>query len=272
MRVIPITGNSRKNDGGDAGSIMAYSHYLIMKAQLAGNFRLDGHRATSEEAEIALQCKSQCERISRKLHVCEVKDIPDMLECYDILYRIGYRRMPDADFIDRFDRRFFNSWKNGNKGVEESKVFEIVAKNARNPQGKTDMEQMKAYLSILDRWIVMLDRHSCFPNVTAYENYQRLALIMREKLDSYFSGNADEMKRRWYDHNKVDDLSTLSSVILRSYRRFVNSLSPSVIDFDEKMELDNRILSKLSTRTDLHPYDRKAFRLAFEYNKKITED
>lgn len=266
MRVIPITGNSRKNDGGDARSIMAYSHYLIMKAQIAGNFRFDGHRATSEEVEISTRCKSLCDNISRKLPICKLNDIPELLECYDILYRIGYRRIPDADFIDRFDRRFFNSWKAGNKGVEESKVFEIVAKKARNPQGKTDMEQVKAYLSILDRWIVTLDRHSCFPNVTAYENYQRLALVMRERLDGYFSGNADEMKRRWYDHNKVDDLSTLSSVILRSYRRFVNSLSPSVIDFDEKMELDNRILIELSIRTDLHPYDRQAFRLALQYN------
>ncbi len=262
MRITPTTGNAPKNNVVDAKSIMAHSHYLIMKAQLAGNFRFDGHHATSEETEIASQCKSLCDNIGRKLSICRESEIPGLLECYDILYRIGYRRMPDDDFIGRHKRRVFNSWKAGNRNIEECDVFEIVSKTSTTHHGDAE----KARISILDRWITTLDRYSRFPDTTTRENYQRLALVMRQRLDGYFNGNADEMKRRWYDHNRVDDLSTLSSVILRSYRRFINALPLGAIDFDEKMELDTRILSELSTRTDLHPYDRQAFRLALEYN------
>ncbi len=67
---------------------------------------------------------------------------------------------------------------------------------------------------------------------------------------------ANETKRGWYEHNRVEDLSTLGSLILRNYRRFIGSLFPTVLDFDEKMELNNRIIAELSTRPNLAPYDR----------------
>ena len=37
---------------------------------------------------------------------------------------------------------------------------------------------------------------------------------------------------------------------------FIGSLFPTVLDFDEKMELKNRIIAELSTRPNLAPYDR----------------
>ena len=36
------------------------------------------------------------------------------------------------------------------------------------------------------------------------------------------------------------------------------------------MALDNNILLELSNRPDIDPYDRKAFSLALEYNKKLA--
>ncbi len=111
--------------------------------------------------------------------------------------------------------------------------------------------------------------HSCFPGVTAYENYQRLALIMREDIGLRIDGDAEELKRRWYDFNRIDDLASESTSILKSYRRFVSSLFPEVLDFDEQTALDNRLLAELSRRRDLTPHDRAAYRLALEYNKEI---
>ena len=96
---------------------------------------------------------------------------------------------------------------------------------------------------------------------------------MRENLTDCFNGDtgrAEKAKHGLYDYNKVEDLSTLGSQILRSYRLFVSSLFPDVLAYDEMMALDNNILLELSNRPDLDLYDRKAFLLALEYNKKLA--
>lgn len=259
----PIPHNtSQSRTAGDVRSTVAYSHYLIMKAQLAGNFRFDGHTPSDEEREIAVQCRQLCDSIAHRLPVCKEKDIPDYLECYDILYRVGNRTTPDTGVIDRHRARLFNSWKAGNRDIEESSLFGIIAPAVKSRPDKAGIEQVKAYLSILDRWVVTLNRHHRFPDVSSCENYQRITLIMRENLDRYLGADSSEIKRRIYDRNRVDDLSTLPTVILRAYRHFIGSLPPGVIDFDDKMQLDNQILLQLADRRDLHPYDRAAYRLA----------
>lgn len=264
MRVPqPIPHNTpQRRTGGDVRSTVAYSHYLIMKAQLAGNFRFDGHTPSDEEREIAVQCRQLCDSIAHRLPVCKEKDIPDYLECYDILYRVGNRTTPDAGVIDRHRARLFNSWKAGNRDIEESSLFGIIAPAVKSGPDKAGIEQVKTYLSILDRWVVTLNQYSLFPDVSSCENYRRITLIMRENLDRYLSTASSEIKRRIYDRNRVDDLSTLPTVILRAYRHFIGSLPPGVIDFDDKMQLDNQILLQLAERPDLHPYDRAAYRLA----------
>lgn len=255
----------------DTRSITAYSHWLVMKAQTAGNLRFDGHTATMEEKLVAEQCRTLCDKISHRLAVSKGNDIPYLLECYDIAYRVGNRRMPDNAFIDRYKRRVLKAWKSGDRSIEESSVFSIVAHEAKYRPNEADKEYIGIYQTIKRKWIDTLVKHDRFQMVTAYKNYQRLALIMLENIDKELGSKACDAKRRWYEHNRVEDLKTLGSMILRSYRRFISSLLPTVLDFDEKMTLDNLILSELSTRPDLNPYDREAFRMALEFNRQLTE-
>lgn len=271
----------------DTKEITAYTHWLAMRGQLAGNFCFDGHKASEEETLLAEECRMLCENISRNLNYCKVSEIPDLLECYDTAYRIGYKRLPNSDFINRHKRRVLRAWKAGDCSIEESSVFGIVAPEVSCHPDKTDREYLNAYLSIKTKWLATLLKHNYFPKVSAYENYQRLSLIMRENLDPYFDGVtagygattrassingviAEEIKCGWYEHNRVDDLSTLGSQILRSYRRFASSLFPDVLGRKPQLALDNRILTELTTRTDLDPYDCEAFRLALEFNKKMV--
>lgn len=93
--------------------------------------------------------------------------------------------------------------------------------------------------------------------------------MMRENIDREFGGDSNDIKLRWYSRNRVEDLSKLSSQLLKSYRRFVSSLFPHVLDYEEQMHLDNLILEELSTRPDLSPHDRQAFLLALEYNRQM---
>lgn len=63
----------------------------------------------------------------------------------------------------------------------------------------------------------------------------------------------------------ADKNSTIGSQLLRSYRRFASSLFPDVLSHEDQLVLDNSILTELSTRIDLDPYDREAFQMAREY-------
>lgn len=255
------------------GSLTAYSHYLVMKAQLAGNMYYDGHAPSGAEREIAEQCRSLCGRIARRLTECRENEIPELLESYDVACRLGNNCAPDVRFIDSYKRRVFDAWKSGHGDVSESQVFGVIAPYVSCRSGKVVKEYVSAYTSIKDRWVATLIRHNRFPDTTAYESYRRLALLTRCDLEGYFNGSsrdAVEAKRRWYAENRVSDLTTIGTLILRAYRSFVSSLNPDVLDFGEMMELDSNILAELATRPDLDPYDREAFRLALEFNRELA--
>ncbi len=272
MRTLTLNTEPKANNVIDVRSITAYSHYLMMKAQLAGNLRFDGHKVSEEELEVARQCCELCDKISRRLGICKEAEIPDLLECYDIAYRVGHRRLPDSKFIDTYKRRVLKAWKTDDRDIEESSIFSMIASEVAYNPGKADPEYLKAYLSLKNKWVETLLKHNRFSDVTTNENYRRLALIMRENIDGYLTEDeySEDVKRGWYDYNRVEDLSTLSSTLLRSYRNFVNSLPSVVIDHDEKQALDNRILGELSTRPDLALHDRQAFRMTLEFNREMA--
>lgn len=69
-----------------------------MKAQLAGNLILDGHEASVEEQNIALKLREFCDVIDMWLSDCREDEIADLLECYDLTSKIGYKRLPEIKY------------------------------------------------------------------------------------------------------------------------------------------------------------------------------
>ncbi len=248
----------------EAAELAGYAHYMLMRGQLAGSMTSDGHVVTEEERAIAAKCRTLSENIRKRLSKSRVDEIALLLDCYDIVYRLGFSQMPDMAYIDNQKRCIFEAWKSGDKLIEESVVFGIVSTALRQDNTKVDLEYKETYRTLKTEWLATLQRYNYFPQAIAYENYQRLALIMRESLSEHCKYERSA-KQKWYEYNKVDDLSHLSTQILRSYRRFTTALFPDVIDYESQQFLDNRILTELSTRHDLDPYDREAFRLALAY-------
>ena len=208
--------------------LLAKSHYMVAKSQADGNLTFDGHSKSVEEIDNESRCRSLCLRIERALGSCCEEEIPSLLEIYDLLYRIGYGKQPDQRFMETHRQRVYIAWKAGNRNIQESQIYNILKKaiNGRALRSK-----------ILKNWVRTLCVHKCFPNVTAHENYQRLTLIMRENVDSLIANSmitseesygktAKELKREWYEANKVEDLASLSTPLLNSYRSFVSSIFP----------------------------------------------
>lgn len=250
--------------------LVDHVQYILAKAQLAGNMVFDGHVPSSEEKRNAEECRLLCDKVERRLQSCKVNEIPALLGCYDFLYMIGNRRMPSGNLADRCKRRMIDAWKRGDKTIEESDVFGLIAFDGAYSAGNTDREYTILYRSIKDQWLDTLSKFDRFPDVTTKENYERLALIMRENLDSRFGADSAKMKHKWYDANKVPDLSTLTTTLLSTYRHFLTSLYPEVLTHSEQLSLDNLILKELSSRPDLNPYAREVYCLSLTYNTQIS--
>lgn len=240
-----------------------------MKGQMAGNLVIDGHKATKEEKSIANQLQELSSQLSLHLQACKASDIADLLECYDMAYRIGYQKLPDADMVLRHKNRLVEAWRIKKGCVEESSVFGMIAGDVKYSANTPNNEFVLVYNTILKNWIGPLLKHNTFPGVSAYEKFQRLAMIMRENLD--FIDRPNKLKKQWYEFNNVDDLSTLGSTVLRSYRRFISSIPPTIVPFKENMKLGNQILQELVSRKDLDPYDKEAFRMALKFHTELMQ-
>lgn len=249
--------------------LVGYAHLIAMRAQLSGALSLDGHASDGEQEEVLHQAKVTADRIESALRTCRPKDILALTECYDIMYRLGNRQMPPRGYIDGQHDRLFRAWKSGDREIEESLVVGMLGNRVRRSVDSLPQEKVKAYKTLYSGWIDTLKAYGYFPGATSYENFQRLSLVMRDRLAPYLGEKDKEWKRRWYDCNKVEDLDALGSRILRSYRRFAGSLFPAVLDNEESRALDRRILAILSTRRDLNPFDREAHGLALRFSDML---
>lgn len=249
-----------------AKALAARAHYLIMKGQTAGNMIIDGHVASWHEREIAKDCGVLCDKISCLLRTCDETEIPILLEYYGILSRLGRDTLPDRSLVEHCQKKVINAWLGGNRDIDESVVFCLAAAHMSDYPGDPGSVYSDICLRLKRKWIASLRQYSSFPGVTSYENYQRLALLMRADLDEMQGEGADREKHKWYEHNKTDGFSGFGTALLRSYRRFAGSLFPAVLDFEECMDLENKILAELAKRQDLDPYDRLAFDMALKFN------
>lgn len=237
--------NKLKKNFNDARSLLSYSNYLIMKAQLTGNLCFDGHIPSVEELQIAEQCRMLCDNLSHTLDYCKPSEVPDLLEIYEPVYHIGYKRLPDPSFIKKHKHRVFKAWEAGNRHIEESAIYGMLLPEVKFSPITVDKAYSVAFNDIRAKWISTLKKYGRFPEVTTYENYRRLALIMRENLDAELAGNSEQAKREWYELNKIDDLKTVGTQILIAYRRFVATLFPAVLDYEAQQALDATLLHLL---------------------------
>ena len=246
-------------------SIRAYSHYLTMKGQLIGLTTIDGHKPTVEEIELRSEIRRTCDKVAKILINCMVNDIASLTGYYSLLYTIGYCKLPETFLLEKQRDRLVHSWKSGDKTIEESDVYGMLSDAVHNPISTMSTASSQAFDKLREDWVKTLKRYNSFPNIDTYERYNRLALIMRDNVDSYFAGDCTVAKETWFEKNKITQYSTVSTKILTAYRQFVRSLFPSVLGSREMKKLDIDVLNELVKRKDLNNYDLKAYQLTLAF-------
>lgn len=238
MRIAPIYRNREPDRRESAEMLASRSLDLIDRAQSAGNTMLDGHAPSAEEKEIADECRLLCGVIERRLQACAPGEIATLLGSYELLFLIAHRRMPDAPLLDRNKRRAIDAWRNGDREVEESDIYSLTA--CESPYATPD-EYTALHLALKEKWLRTLRQYSRFPDTTTLENYERLALIMRENIDP-------QLKRKCYAANRPADFSRLSAPIIRAYRRFIAALPSSILSPAARDTIDTLLHRQLTTR------------------------
>lgn len=126
----------------------------------------------------------------------------------------------------------------------------------------------QAFNKLREIWVSTLMKYKSFPETDPYERYKRLALIMRDNVDSYFAGDCTVAKEAWFEKNKITQYSTVSTKILTAYRQFVRSLFPSVLSSRDMKKMDVAVLNELIKRKDLNDYELKAYQLALAFETR----
>lgn len=260
----------RNYDTRNVESITAYSHYLTMKGQLIGLTAIDGHKPTLEELELKKEICRTCERMAKTMSVCPAHEISPLTGYYTLLYTMGYHRLPETSLLEKQRDRLLKYWMAGDKTIQESDVYGMLMDSVRNPLAAVPAGHRQTLDRLRESWTGTLKKYGTFPDITTYERYRRLSLIMKDSLDAYFDGESAAAKGEWFEKNEIADLSTVGTKILTAYRLFIRSLFPAVLGSDKMLELDISVLQELGMRKDLDYYDRKAYQLAlaFEMQRK----
>lgn len=240
--------------------LIAYAHYLSLKGQHIGLTTIDGHELTDEEEKLKNEICRTCDSIAKLLSNCKAGDIADLTGYYSILFMIGYCKMPDTSIINEQKERLFKLWETGNKTIEESHFYGIMSEASQITP--LPASQQQAFINLRTKWIQTLEMHGTFPGTDTNELYKRLALIMRDNIDSYFNGDSTTAKSRWYEKNRIANLTVVGSKILTAYHLFIKSLFPALKNSEEMRALEIPVLKELIVRNDLNDFDRKAYQLA----------
>lgn len=252
----------------DIPTLKAYSHYLIMKGQAVGLTVVDGHKLSAEELDVQKEIRRACDEVERTLLNCNAGDIACLTDFYFSLFIIGYYKLPDASFRGKQTDRLLRSWKAGDKTVEESDVYGMLCAPMQYSIPSMSANILSFFGNLRDRWVKTLKTYSTFPDIATYERYKRLALVMKDNVDSYFGGDGSAAKKVWFEKNKIAEYSTVGTKILTAYRQFVCSLFPSVLGSREMKKLDVAVLKELVKRKDLNNYDLKAYQLALAFETR----
>lgn len=249
-------------------SVRVYSHYLLMKGQLIGLTTIDGHKPTVEEIELKGEIRRTCDKVAKVLANCQANDIASLTDFYSLLHTIGYCKRPEAFLLEKQRDRLLRFWKSGDKTIEESDVYGMLSDSMHTPMSKMPSASSQTFNNLRETWVNTLKRYNSFPDTDTYERYKRLALIMRDNVDSYFAGDCTIAKETWFEKNKITQYSTVSTKILTAYRQFVCSLFPAVLSSREMKKLDVAVLNELVKRKDLNDYDLKAYQLALAFETR----
>ena len=188
--------------------------------------------------------------------------IPKLVDAYEFFYRVC-NNTSAFSFIRKVRLKTAEYWVKGNNTITETDVVLGILREVRRDVRTLDNKYSQYAYSVKDRWIEELCKNGKFRNVTLWEAYGRLSYLIQSDLFAYFNNQA-VVKANWVRTYSLsdDEMNLLYTATLWRYIAFLNNVSfMSDMPSERYDELYVSNISRLLSRSDLHPFVREALEL-----------
>ena len=145
--------------------------------------------------------------------------------------------------------------------ITETQLAGMIRTDLRRNPADVDARHLSWYAGVIDGWCRALRRTPRFAQLSFAENFARLSILLKENLCAFYPASETRVKQGWVKANLIDNLTDCDTLSLKKYRSFLSSAVSHGITASEYIARDTAALSELGSRTDIHPFEREAYRL-----------
>lgn len=246
----------------DAASIEGYKYLLIKLYEKAGGLSFPQTKVTGEMRAIEREFVEFVRLLTPLLSTAPLPDLPNILDSYDVSYRLGYKCIPSVGQYRNARINAIQRWAKGERTISSDALALLIAPEVNRDIRTLDSRYSAFYCQKLGEWVKIFAQHGRVPNVTLSENYEILCHLISTDLFAYLGNTQKQQsaKRRWAEQNLVADISTLSTPALKAYYLFTQS----ALTLLDTTDIYPYYLAELSSRHDLDPYFRQAIELELD--------
>lgn len=250
--VMPVT------DSADLTATMAYGYYLLARYQcgVADSLAvgLDTHGDVRELRRFV-------RLLDRRLDEAVPAELCSLVPLYELIYRVGHGCAPSTKIRTASRQKCFHAWLHGDMAITETQLAGMIRTDLRRNPADVDARHLSWYAGVIDGWCRALRRTPRFAQLSFAENFARLSILLKENLCAFYPASETRVKQGWVKANLIDNLTDCDTLSLKKYRSFLSSAVSHGITASEYIARDTAALSELGSRTDIHPFEREAYRL-----------
>ncbi len=258
----------------NTSEVEGYSQYLLKLYEREGGFKLQ-QRVTRQMKAIEAELRVWCGKVKDMLMDAPLPDLHVLIASYDLPYRVVYRQAPSENFMRQVRINAVQRWAKGDKSITSTIIAKILWDEIYSRSFKTlDKKYGLFYFGLISDWVKELQRTDTFANISQFETFMRLRILMTEELFAeYGSKGAAQDKRRWANAHRVTDLSDLDTPTLRCYIGFSNAASNvRAIPMKEQFTDYIRLHTELVSRNDIDPYLQEALKIDISLKQELLTE
>lgn len=249
-----------KVDFNDIEGIVGFATLILAHANQSGIIGGTASRQSREVIHITETAKRWVNGVKYMLPEMSVADAFKLVDLYDLIHRIGFRKPADTSFIDKLILDAFDARIHGDKSVDEYSLYYAIDIQIRKKNRKF-LDKPLRWLSIsLDRWYRDF-KNNDWMELSDYDILRQCCVLLRADL-FVFDANQDDFKKKLVKDNRhyLDETEGMTLPELEALSKFL-SCSGRYMTQDEHMKYNDVIINVIIMHPDINPYYRQSLEM-----------
>lgn len=161
-------------------------------------------------------------QLHRRVEGISLKDFPELLGAYDIMYRVCHGG-PCYNYLRDVRLKAVNRWLRGDKSLSQARVVLMLHEEIARDILSVEPRYVEFCSRVIGGWIEELQTAGRLSGMPLEEAYEVLAFLLKEDLFAYLSRASD--KKNWIKAYALTEaeITRLSPRTLRAYQAFAHS-------------------------------------------------